>query len=203
MNFRDYSSTHDLHNQSHRALTKLLIPDWLARGVKDLDSLIESSGYGESPEDVLGVALHHLELQKNDVFLDLGAGAGNVVSLAYPLCRQAVGIERNPKLVELGQSFLQTREQNCQSLREGDFLISQWPDANKLFAATARFSESTLKALAKRLVDHDPARRVAILGRSLPMPQPWSVAHQQSFEVRWNPGEALLSETLEVWVRQP
>ena len=193
----------DLHSLSHRALAGILIPQWLRQGRRDLDGCIESRAYGETPSALLEEIFSALYLHGTDTFLDLGAGAGLVMAQAAQRGSTCYGIERNPYLVEAGHQILEPTEVPSENLLQADFLASPWPaSATKAFSTTARFNIETLQKLSQ-LLEHktEKLERIVTLGRPLPPPEGWQLLKEQKVHVTWNPGEANLTETLQLWVR--
>ena len=191
--------TSDLHHLSHRGLTQILIPKWLQSPDCDLDGCIESSAYGESPNQLLSKIFAKLELTPNDIFLDLGAGAGSVVGEAKSLVGQSIGIEWNPELVGHAKQFLADNS-DC-SIHCDNFLTAHWFQATKIYAATARFSQSTRQGVADRLNQESQVQSVACLGLPLPLSDDWSLNWESKESVVWNEGEQALSESLFIWER--
>lgn len=101
--FEEFASSFDLHNLSHRALLKVLIPRWLEESEGDLDERISNAAYGETPKELQDVLRSLFSLNTTDRFLDLGAGAGGFVGRLLSLGVSACGIEQNPALVQTGQ----------------------------------------------------------------------------------------------------
>lgn len=201
MSFDKLRELYDLQSLSHRGLNRVLVPAWLEQKSLDLDGEIESSAYGETCPRIAALIFERLELSHRDVFLDLGAGAGNIVLQASPFCAQAIGFERNPHLAELGRAlFEQLSNQNC-DLREVDFLTETWPKATKVYAASARFSKNTLRILGARLTAHADIEAFACLGRTPSLSSDWELKLQERHDVRWNKDEARLPEILSVWSR--
>lgn len=199
MNFRDFSDSLDLLNQSHRALNALLIPQWLQENPDDLDGLIESSAYGETPEEIALSLFEVLDLGANDLFLDLGAGAGNVISHTLRAGIPSLGLERNPNLVEAGQHFLSQAGLDAHCLQETDFLFHPWTGASKLFSATARFPQGVLASIKEKIEGHAKLHRVAFLGKNVNLGLGWTQLPCSHHKVQWNKGEARLAETLFLW----
>lgn len=190
------------HEASHRGLTRILIPNWLEAGVKDLDGKIESSAYGETPFSVIDRVCELLVLSSEDRLLDLGAGAASFIAPLLKKGHDAVGLERNPALIEVGQKFLDSLRLDVEALQLADFLVAPWPLANKAFSASARFDKSTLKLLAERLDQTEQIEKIAFLGRVPVMSSNWHLTHSESINLIWNAGEGNLEEALEVWSRR-
>ena len=192
----------DLHSLSHRALTGLLIPQWIREGRTDLDNCIESSAYGETPRGLLEEIFQALELQENDTFLDLGAGAGQVLIQASLRASTCYGIERNPYLVDAGRQVLEETAVPPENLLLADFLSSTWPqEATKAFSTTARFGSETIEELSRLLETTEKLKRLVTLGRPLLPPKRWRLRLEKTVRVTWNPGEASLAETFQLWAR--
>jgi Histone methylation protein DOT1 len=203
MDFRHFSSTNDLHGLSHRGLTQHLIPAWLKERSTDLDGDIESSAYGETPSAIADMVLELLDIHRNDVFLDLGAGAGNLLQVVSKTGAEVHGLERNSRLVESGQAFLSQAGVSPGALICADFLSCSWPEATKAYAASARYSRRTLRTLSQRIEVSTTLQKVACLGRGLSLAEPWQIIHQSQHSVVWNHGEPATEETLFVWSHQP
>lgn len=201
MKFPDYSLRHDLHFTSRRGLTNHLIPQWLSAGLP-LDDRIESTAYGETPTTLLCETMELLSLSADDLILDLGAGAGNIVALFQETGFRAWGVERNPALVQAGHNYLAALGLPLESLVEGDFLSLPWPsDGTKAFAASARFGQETLAALAQKIDRHPNLRAIGLLGRNIALPPPWLGQDHGIRVVRWNHDELERNESLYTWIR--
>lgn len=201
MTFEEFSRQVDLQSASHRGLTRELIPNWIRHPELDLNAEIESSAYGETPAELIALILRQLGITKDDIFLDVGAGGGNVLFAAAPLVGEAWGLERNPKLVALGLEYQETVSAPNVHLVEGDLRFVEWPPATKLYAATSRFSDSLLAHLTSLVEKAATLSKVATLGRPLQLSKEWSVSHLSEQEVCWNPREVNLCEDLHVWER--
>ena len=201
-NFDEFSKLRQVHRASHQGLTSILIPQWLKDDPKKLDGNIESSAYGETPERLVSHIRTGLRLSSEDTFLDLGAGAGNLLAAFCDVCREVVGFERNPNLVALGREFLEVQGRDPERLKLADFLTEKWPPkANKFFAASARFDRNTLQKLAERLNSSSSAQAVAFLGRSPDMGTNWELQLTTTETVRWNRDEASREEPFKVWLK--
>ncbi|MFA5507835.1 MAG: class I SAM-dependent methyltransferase [Vulcanimicrobiota bacterium] len=201
--FEEFSASFDLHNLSHRALLKVLIPRWLEESEGDLDERISNAAYGETPKELQDMILDLFSLTTTDRFLDLGAGAGGFVARLLSLGISAYGIEQNPALVQTGQHFLEQNGNPACHLIEGDFLSHPWPEATVAYAASARFSEAVLEQLAGRIDRHQTLRAMACLGKPLPLSSHWQLVHTSRHQVCWNRGESPLPEILFGWLREP
>ena len=202
MNFRDFSESLDLQNQSHRALNTILIPKWLQESPQDLDGRIESSAYGETPENITLSLITLLDLGPQDLFLDLGAGAGNVIYSTLRAGVPSLGLERNPNLVEAGHFFLSQAGFATTCLQCADFLKHPWTGASKVFSATARFSSQTLATVKEKIETHSQISRAAFLGKDVYLGSGWSPLAPSHHQVQWNRGESWLQVTLFRWQRE-
>lgn len=202
MNFKDFSDSTDLQSQSHRALNAILIPKWLQEHPEELDGRIESSAYGETPEEISLSLLELLDLGPQDLFLDLGAGAGNVIALTLEAEVPSLGLERNPNLVQAGQHFLSQKGLDAHCLQCVDFLGHPWSGASKLFSATARFSGETLATIKAKIETHSRLNRAAFLGKNVCLGTGWTQVLASLHQVQWNRGESWLQETLFLWQRK-
>lgn len=198
--FRDFAAGQDLASLSHQGLNRELIPRWLQEDQGGLTERIEDSAYGETPPGLAEEILDLLHLGVDDRFLDLGSGAGNLCLYALSRCQNVNGMERNPRLWEASQSLLKGLELDSTNLLLGDFLEQDWPQANKLYATTARFTEATMARLSER-VEKSSASAVATLGRPLELGPQWEVTHSSERRLLWNAGEQPMREQLTVSVR--
>lgn len=194
-------SAFDLKSVSHRGLTGHLIPGWLEAEVTDLDGRIQSSAYGETPPSLLEHFFRTVEADADDLFFDLGAGAGNLIICSESLGVRAVGFERNPELSALGKRVLESAGLSAEALQEKDFNVHRWPSATLVYAAAARFDEPTVEAIQSSLLERSPIRAVAFLGRSLDLEQGWKLVWSDIVTVRWNRDEEPLRESMEIWLR--
>jgi hypothetical protein len=201
--FEEFARESDLHTLSHRGLTQELIPGWLETGERDLDGRIVSSAYGETPLSIQERLVKLLSLHSNDIFLDVGAGGGGVLARMLGLGISAFGVEQNRLLVEAGQRYLKSQGFPPDRLSRGDFLTCPWPEATKIYSATSRYSQATLRGLALRIQATDSASRVVTLGKELYLSTGWTLEHRVEHRIRWNRDEAEVPESLCSWVRNP
>ncbi len=186
-----------LTDLSHEGLHHHLIPVWL----KESDALsdrIEESAFGQTPDELHQLLLDALEIQSSDVLLDLGAGTGRLIHALAETCACAFGIERNPKLHDLGEELRRGTHSRSKGIL-GDFLETPWPEATKVYTASARYPERTRRNLATLIEHHTHLRMVGALGRPVPLQKPWTLQQSVHLQVRWNPGEEKLSETLYIY----
>lgn len=202
MDFEQFSHLHSLHTLSHRALSHILIPGWIRDGCKDLDPEIESSAYGETPPLVWDRVLELFHCREPDRLLDLGAGAGNLVFQTRQKGIKSWGIERNPFLIKAGHRLLDHNALPASILIEGDFLESEWPAVNKVFAATARFSQKSRRLLARRIEQNPRLDHFICVGRPVVLAAPWILEQQENVGIRWNLQESEIEETLFSWRRE-
>ena len=202
MTFEEFAKKVDLHSLSHRGLNRELIPKWLNTAQRDLDGKISSSAYGQTPLIIQEQVIQLLKLQADDVFLDLGAGGGGVMVSVLEQGISAFGIEQNPLLVEAGRCFLESRGFAGERLTLGDFLDCDWPTVSKLYAATSRFSDTTMAGLIRRVQETTSIRRVVTLGREPVFSKDWIQQTRMERGVAWNPDEVELVEQLSSWERR-
>lgn len=188
---------------SHRGLHRHLIPTWL-KTPKTLSENIENSAYGETPSDVVDFVLDQVGLKPGELFVDLGCGGGRVLHAVLLRGGRVLGVERNPELFQAASIALTTWSEKVVDLVCRDFLDTEcrWHHADIVYATTARFTQSVQLRLAERL--QDPAcrtRAVACLGRPLPLKVAWSQMEPSLWEIRWNPGESPLEESLYLYQR--
>ena len=201
MNFGEFSKQSDLHARSHRYLTHDLIPKWLRECPGRLDAHIQSAAYGETPPELFSILLQEFLSKDYHTFLDLGAGAGNLVSQALEAGLSAWGIEQNESLATEGREYLSSQQLPPERLLSGDFLKLDWPSAQVLFTASSRFSEHTREKLAERIQASNSVLLVASLGQSLPLGESWELLRKTSHGIVWNPLEQERTEPLYLWQR--
>jgi hypothetical protein len=199
--FEEFARRVDLHTLSHRGLNQELIPSWLRSQEQDLDGKIVSSAYGQTPLPIQDALFNLLQFLPDDIFLDLGAGGGGVLASALHQGISAFGLEQNRLLVEAGKRFLDRCRLPSARLRCDDFLACPWPAATKLYSATSRFSEGTLKRLSQRIQDTESVRRVVTLGPELLLPSTWVLVRRDEHFVSWNQDEREVVERLSCWAR--
>jgi hypothetical protein len=118
-----------------------------------------SSTYGELMPTATARMLAALELGRDDVFFDLGAGVGKVVLLAALLTEvgQAVGVELASRRVALGCRVLDEarREQHPgadrAALIEADMLRCELEAATVIYTCSTAFSSTFMRRLVRRL----------------------------------------------------
>lgn len=197
--FETFSRERDLHTLSHRSLTQELIPRWLAEGA-ELDSLIVSAAYGETPPAVIIDILEFFRPKPEDILLDVGAGGGGVLALMLAAGWRAYGIEQNRALVVAGREYLRSQDMAPESLIEGDFLDgSFWPPATLLYTANSRYSPTSLERLSEQVRNRDSLRRVVALGQQLTLGPRFRLISSEPRDIVWNRGEPVRSETLYFW----
>lgn len=115
--------------------------------------------WGETAFDSLAIMLGLVQPRAGERFLDLGAGLGKVLCAAKLLCdfERCLGIELIKGTAEAGQSLVKQFQQSqgladdVIELRQGDFLESDWSDADVVFANASMFPKDLLKAIAKKM----------------------------------------------------
>lgn len=197
--WEDFRRHHDLLGASHRGLQLQLIGQWM-RESKSLSDRIEASAYGETPPGVIGALFEALAPKPGELFVDLGCGGGNVCGEALKRKQRVLGIERNPQLFKAAKAFLAGDWADLE-LRCADFLESDWSEADLAYMASARFPDSLLEALSRRVEETPSLRAVACLGRPLELGESWVNETRGRWPVVWNPGEEVQQETLHLYLR--
>jgi SAM-dependent methyltransferase len=203
-NWDSFRSEHDLLEASHRGLQRELIPVWFreARGPGagiSFSDRIDASAYGETPPYVVEALLDIMQPGPEELFVDLGCGAGNVCAAVLARGARALGIERNPELARAARAFMAEAPAERWELREADFLETDWSAAHLAYATTLRFPPAVLQAVAERAEASPHLRAIAGLGRRLPLS--WPEQDLGYRFVRWNPGEDYRTEQLYLYSR--
>ncbi len=170
------------------------------RESKSLPDRIESSAYGETPPIVIGAMLDALAVERDELFVDLGCGGGNVCLAALRRQARVLGIERNPELIKAARAFLPEKWAPLE-LRCADFLETDWSEAEVAYTTSTRFPDSVLEALARRTEEAPWLRALACLGRPLALGDSWRQEMRGEWPVIWNPGEEVQQEPLFLYCR--
>ena len=176
-----------------------MIPAWVRHGEEARAKIAfgdraQACAYGETPPYLIEALLDRLAPGPDELFVDLGCGAGNVCAAVLARGAKVLGIELNPELARAARSFLRTAPPDRCKFLEADFLEVDWGQANLAYATTLRFPDSLLQAIAHRAEQAAHLRAFAVLGQ--PLPLSWSVLEHSERLVCWNPGENPRWETL-------
>lgn len=204
--WRAFGAGRDLLRASQRGLHDQMIPAWV-RHPEDADAALsfadraQASAYGETPACLIEALLDRLAPGPDELFVDLGCGAGNVCAAVLARGARVLGIEVNPELASAARIFLGGTPPDRCRIQEADFLKVDWSQAHLAYATTARFPDTLLQALTARVEQATLIRAFAALGQ--PLPLSWPV--QERFErlVCWNPGENPRWEMLYLYLRYP
>lgn len=139
--------------------------------------------YGEIQFLPFFALLDKVEPRANEVFYDLGSGAGKAV-LAAALCfdfSRLCGIEMLPALSQLANE--QVSNAKCMALREGNaiflpkldriqfindnFLHLNFSDADVVFITATCYHYSTWEKLIDKLIDLKPGSRVIVITKKI------------------------------------
>lgn len=201
-----FRAQRNLLEASHRGLQQQLIPAWVRqtgspRARQRFSDRVQACAYGETPAYLVEAVLDLLAPAPDELFVDLGCGAGNVCAAALARGARVLGIEQNPELAGAARGFLATAPVARWRLVEGDLLENSWSDANLAYATTVRFPNSLLQAIADRAEQAPRLRAVVCLGR--PLPLSWATRELGERLVCWNPGENHRWEPLFWYGREP
>lgn len=204
--WRVFGARRDLLQASQRGLHDQMIPAWVLHRENTQPSLsfadrAQASAYGETPAYLIEALLDRLAPGPDELFVDLGCGAGNVCAAVLARGAKVLGIEANPKLASAARLFLRSAPRDRCWFQEADFLQVDWSQANLAYATTARFPDSLLQAVADRAEQAVALRAFAALGR--PLPLNWPVQEQSERLVCWNPGENPRWEQLYLYMQNP
>lgn len=130
-----------------------------------------SSTYGELMPSATAKLLAALELDRDDVFYDLGAGVGKVVLLAAATTevRRAVGVELARSRVDQAErAFAAARRAGLAGVRRAkmvhaDLLSVDMTDATVAYTCSTAFSSPFMRKLTKRLATLPQLRLLASL----------------------------------------
>ncbi|MFV8750697.1 hypothetical protein ACNOYE_09105 [Nannocystaceae bacterium ST9] len=142
-----------------------------ARDVRAVARSKGSSIYGELMPSATIRLLAALELDRDDVLYDLGAGVGKVVLLAAATTdvRRAIGVELAESRVEQAQrAFTAARRIGFPGVRRAamvhaDLLSVDMQDATVAYTCSTAFSSAFMRKLAKRLAALPKLRLLASL----------------------------------------
>lgn len=130
-----------------------------------------SSTYGELMPAATARLLDALELDRDDVFYDLGAGVGKVVLLAAATTKvaRAVGVElARSRCEQAERAFAAARRERLPgvaraSMIQGDLLRVDMTDVTVAYTCSTAFSTAFMRTLARRLATLPKLRLLASL----------------------------------------
>lgn len=114
--------------------------------------------------------LNDVQLNKNDVFYDLGSGVGNVCQHVFKTTnvRKCVGIEYdNDRFLE-SKKLEKTKGQRQMTFIQGNFMHQDWSDATVLFMDSIMFNDDTLQQIEHKALTTCPHLRYVISMKQLP-----------------------------------
>ena len=183
-----------------------MIPAWV-RQPEDAETALsfadraQASAYGETPAYLIEALLDRLAPGPDELFVDLGCGAGNVCAAVLARGARVLGVEVNPELANAARIFLGGAPPGRCRIQEADFLHVDWSQAHLAYATTARFPDSLLQAITDRAEQAAKFRAFAVLGQ--PLALSWPVQERFECLVCWNPGENPRWEMLYLYLRSP
>jgi len=154
--------------QIYKGLDPYQLPE--SRDVRRKRSLL----YGETPAKTVDTLMERYIRPTDKVFYDLGSGVGNVVIQAAlsGKFKKTVGVEvvqeRHTMSIEAlkrGQTFLPSDTEV--KFINGDFLSTDFSDADVIYITATAYSKKLLKDLQSRLTPLKPGARIIITDKQL------------------------------------
>lgn len=130
--------------------------------------------YGETPSKTVNILLEKYVRPTDKILYDLGSGKGNVVIQAAlsGKFKKAVGVEvvqerheMSLEALKRGQTFLPSDTEV--KFINGDFLSSDFSDADVIYITATAYSKKLLKDLQSRLITIKLGTRIVITDKQL------------------------------------
>jgi cobalt-precorrin-6B (C15)-methyltransferase len=108
---------------------------------------------GPTKEEIIAIALLKLQIKKDDLFVDIGCGAGNVSLEAAKLAKRIYAIDRREEAISFTKKRIkEERFKNIEVIQgEAKDIIPKLPNVNCAFIGGTREIEDVIKLLIGKL----------------------------------------------------
>jgi precorrin-6B methylase 2 len=157
--------------------------------IQDTNSNVDTT-YGEIMEEGVSLILSKLNLTEQDVFLDLGSGAGRVVLQVFLEKNiKSIGIEFIEKRYKMAEESLRQLHEKINASKvhfiKGDFFTENWSNATCIFMCNTCFTEDVMDKIMARLGSCKKLRYVIMLKQLDSKPDWLEVVESFQVPVTW------------------